>query len=149
MNFDPNGLSSEDLAEYVSRQKRANKVSAWEFFETLRTTNNVFSCVTFRKNDKKVDGEVVAKAGEEISSTYRFKVPATKKEAGYRLTPGVRESEDFANGVITAYDMTKFDNDGNRGAFRRINVRGVQRIKAYGKEYRPYEHDGILYIIEA
>ncbi len=99
-----------------------------EFFQDLKETNTFFSVVTTRKNDKKVDGQVVAKRGETIKSVYRFNVPATKEDANKRLAPGVRAQNDQANGVITAWDV-------NKDGFRRINLDGVTEVHAKGLVY--------------
>ena len=117
-------------------------LSIQEFFENLRKSNTVFSCTTVRKNDKKVDGVVVEPAGTEFRSVYRMGVPATKKPAGYRLAPGVRMAEDQKNAVFTAYDVMKYDKEGKRGAFRRINLAGVRQIKHKGMVYIPEFVDG-------
>lgn len=124
------------------------KVPVTEFFRNLQKTNQIFSCTTLRKRDKKVDGEIVERAGTPFTSTYRFNVPATIKEAQTRLDPGVRVAEDAAKGLVTAYDVSKLDEHGERGAFRRINLLGVQMIKALGKEYVVVDENGELFVEE-
>lgn len=124
------------------------KLPVTEFFNKLRNTNKIFSCTTRRKNDKKVDGEIVARAGELYSSVYRFGVSATIKKAEARLEPGVRQLEDELNGIITAYDVMKRDKNGVRGAFRRINLAGIQTIKAFGKEYVAIQENNEWFIME-
>lgn len=125
-------------------------MTAKEFFKNLAKKNTIFSCVTTRKNDKKVDGVVVAKKGEEISSTYRLNVPATKKWAADRLAPGVRKASDNANNIITAYDMTKVDANGEHGAFRRINLAGIKRVKTGGEVFTvKVEENGELMMVKS
>lgn len=119
--------------------------SVEQLFAELQETSTIFSVTTRRKHDKVVAGEVVEPAGAIYTSTYRFGVPATKKAAGYRLAEGVRAGSDAANNVITVYDMQKKDRDGNKGAFRRISLDGVESIKASGVEYI-VEHDGYQWI---
>lgn len=119
-----------------------------EFFADLATTNTIFSVTTTRKNDKKVDGVVVEPAGSEYTSTYRFNVPATVKEAETRLAPGTRRAADVANNIVTAYDMNKKDKDGNKGAFRRINLEGVTEVKARGHVYT-VDFDGDDWVVVA
>jgi len=112
-----------------------------QLFAELQGSSTIFSVTTRRKNNKIVDGVLVEPAGAIYTSTYRLGVPATKKAAARRLAKGVRAESDAANNVITVYDMQKKDNNGNRGAFRRLNLNGVERIKAGGIEY-VVEHDG-------
>ena len=109
-----------------------------EFFDHLKKSNTMFSATTIRKNDKKVGGVVVEPAGSIVKSVYRLNVPATKKEAETRLAPGVRKNEDVANNVLTVYDMTKRDKNGNRGAFRRLNLECVLEVKAKKRRYVPH-----------
>ena len=106
-----------------------------KFFDELRQSDKFFSVTARRKRDKKVDGEIVERAGTPFTSTYRLNVPATKKAADTRLDPGVRRAEDTANNIITAYDVTKLDDTGEKGAFRRINLNGVESVRALGKTY--------------
>ena len=113
-----------------------NLIPVTKFFDDLRQSDKFFSVTARRKRDKKVDGEIVERAGTPFTSTYRLNVPATKKEASTRLAPGVRRQEDTANGVITAYDVTKLDEKGEKGAFRRINLNGVESVRALGKTYK-------------
>jgi hypothetical protein len=109
--------------------------TAKEFFGRLGTANSMFGATSLRKNDKIVDGEIVARAGEEIRSTYRLNVPATIKEAETRLAAGQRAQEDDKNGVLTVFDMNKDDAHGVRGAFRRINLAGLEEIRVNHKKY--------------
>jgi hypothetical protein len=106
-----------------------------KFFTDLAKKNTIFSVTTRRKNDKVVDGLVVERAGDEYTSTYRLNVPATKKPAASRLPKGARKRADQANNVLTVYDMNKTDKDGNHGAFRRIDLNGVSKVKANGHVY--------------
>jgi len=116
-----------------------------QLFAELQNSSTIFSVTARRKNDKVVDGTVVEPRGAIYTSTYRFGVPATKKAAARRLAEGVRAESDAANNVITVYDMQKKDRDGNKGAFRRINLNGVESIKAGGVEY-VIEYDGTNWI---
>jgi len=115
--------------------------TATVFFNELRTSNTMFGATTIRKNDKKVDGEIVSKKGDEIKSTYRLGVPATIKEANTRMPSGLRKYEDELNEVLTVYDMNKEDKDGNRGAFRRIAIDGIIEIRVHGSKFETVWND--------
>ena len=127
-----------------------NTVTVDELFADLRRSNTFFSCSARRKRDKKVDGVVVEPSGTIYTRTYRLNVPATKKEAERRLPPGQRREEDYANGVITAYDVTATDKHGEKGDFRRINLEGVVQVRAKGKIWTPYynREDRQWYLVE-
>ncbi len=116
--------------------------TADEFFSDLRTSNTIFGATTLRKNDKKVDGVVVAKAGDEIISTYRLGVKATIKDANTRLPQGLREFEDQDNAVLTVYDMTKTDDGAEKkGVFRRIDLQGIVEIRVNGAKFESVWND--------
>jgi len=111
------------------------------FFDNLKMTSDLFGVTSVRKNDKKVKGQVVERAGDQIRSVYRFGVPATIKDAETRLPPGARAHNDAKHGVLTVYDMCKRDKDGVRGAFRRINLDGVVEIRHNKNVYFPVWDD--------
>lgn len=114
-----------------------------QFFDEVRKNGHMFGATALRKNDKKEGGVVVAKKGEPFSSTYRLGVKATNKPAATRLAPGDRKNEDRANNVLTVFDMNKFDKEGNRGAFRRLNLAEMVEVKISGNKYEiVYNEDG-------
>jgi len=79
--------------------------------------------------------QFVKKDGTLRDMVARLHVSATKKPAETRLSSGVRKAEDEKNQVLTVYDMNKVE-DGERGQFRRINLKTIKKVKVDGTEYK-------------
>lgn len=98
-----------------------NKMTVAEFVQRVRGTNEMFSVVFVKKTN-----------GEIRKMTARM---AVKKNVTMNSDPVKRKQEDRDNNVLTCFDMNKVDEGNVRGAFRRINLENLLRVKMQGTEY--------------
>ncbi len=93
-----------------------------QLVSAVRDTNTIFG-VTF---EKKGNGEI---------RTMQCRMHVTKGVKGV-LPQGQRKAEDAANSVLTVYDMQVVEREGDtKGAFRRINLDGLQTVTLRGTRY--------------
>lgn len=107
-----------------------------QFVESVRGTSTTFGVTFIKKGD-----------GSLRTMSARMGV---KKGVKGVLPKGQRKAEDAANNVLTVFDMNAdkgalhtFD-DGKKGAFRRINLSGLQSVRLAGKHFHYDMESGIL-----
>ena len=113
-----------------------NTMTISQLVSIVRGTNTTFGVTFIKKSD-----------GSLRTMSARMGV---KKGVKGVLPKGQRKAEDAANSVLTVFDMNAdkgalhtFD-DGKKGAFRRINLSGLQSITLRGVRYTYNDDTGIL-----
>ena len=104
-----------------------NTMTISQLVSIVRGTNTTFGVTFIKKSD-----------GSLRTMSARMGV---KKGVKGVLPKGQRKAEDAANSVLTVFDMNAdkgalhtFD-DGKKGAFRRINLDGLQSVSLKGTRY--------------
>lgn len=128
-------LSEMDNTDIKAVEANLNPIPVSDVVARIGKVGGQFFSVKFaRKNDKKVNGVVVALAGEERKMLCRRGV---KKYADGVLPEGKRKKEDATNEVLTVWDVGVYQQERKNGrdqesagrkSYRRINLADVKAI---------------------